>query len=68
MIGLDPPEQFADWRTQARALLAAGIEPSEVNWDGAGLFDSPLSEARATSASLASSSRRGASPERHNRR
>ena len=47
MIGLDPPEQFADWRTQARALLAAGIEPSEVNWDGAGLFDSPLSEARA---------------------
>jgi DNA polymerase len=42
MIGLHPPAQFADWRAQARALLVAGIAPTQVHWDGAGLFGEPL--------------------------
>jgi probable DNA metabolism protein len=45
MIGLDPPALFADWRAQARVLLAGGIEPDRVSWDGAGLFTDPLPQA-----------------------
>ena len=42
MITFDPPRQFADWRVQARSLLAGGIAPDLVSWDGAGLFGDPL--------------------------
>lgn len=42
MITFDPPGQFADWRAQARSLLAGGIAPDLVSWDGAGLFGDPL--------------------------
>lgn len=45
MINFDPPAQFAEWRTQARSLLAAGIDPTQVDWQGAGLFDAPLPQA-----------------------
>ncbi len=45
MIALDPPENFADWRAQARKLLAGGIDPSLVSWDGATLFADPIPQA-----------------------
>jgi probable DNA metabolism protein len=45
MIGLDPPALFADWRAQARSLLAGGIDPATVSWEGAGLFSDPLPHA-----------------------
>ncbi len=42
MITFDPPRHFADWRAQARSLLAGGIDPAMASWDGAGLFTDPL--------------------------
>lgn len=47
MIAFDPPRQFADWRAQARSLLAGKVEPAAVSWSGAGLFSDPLPPAGA---------------------
>lgn len=44
MIAMDGPNDFAEWRDQAKRLLAAHIAPAEVQWGEAGLFVDRLGE------------------------
>lgn len=43
-VTLADPSDIEEWRGKARALLLAGVEPAEVDWQGGGLFaaDDPI--------------------------
>jgi len=38
-VVLDDASDFDEWRTKARALLLAGVDPRDVAWRGEGLFE-----------------------------
>lgn len=52
-LTVDPPWDFAAWRSQARAALSAGVPPDAVSWSGPGergLFGDPLPAAESAEA------------------
>jgi DNA polymerase len=52
-VVIDPPDDFAAFRSAARRLLAGQIDPADVTWTdrpAAGLFSDPLPEAQRVAA------------------